>query len=60
MFHEGKLDEYKRWSAPAMEIVRTKDAGTLQYDTGADPDPASVEGAAASGSLNGVSLTEGR
>jgi quinol monooxygenase YgiN len=31
--HEGKLDEYKRLSAQAMEIVRTKDPGTLQYDT---------------------------
>ena len=32
-FHEGKLDEYKRLSARAMEIVRTKDTGTLPYDT---------------------------
>jgi quinol monooxygenase YgiN len=32
-FHEGKLEEYKRLSARAMEIVRTKDTGTLQYDT---------------------------
>ena len=32
-FREGKLDEFKRLSAQAMEIVRTKDAGTLQYDT---------------------------
>jgi quinol monooxygenase YgiN len=32
-FHEGRLDEYKRLSAQAMEIVRTKDPGTLQYDT---------------------------
>ena len=32
-FHEGKLDEYKRLSAEAMEIVRTKEPGTLQYDT---------------------------
>ena len=32
-FHEAKLDEYKRLSAWAMEIVRTKDTGTLQYDT---------------------------
>jgi quinol monooxygenase YgiN len=32
-FHEGKQDEYKRLSARAMEIVRTKDTGTLQYDT---------------------------
>ena len=31
--HEGKIDEYKRLSAQAMEIVRTKDTGTLQYDT---------------------------
>ena len=31
--HEGKLDEYKRLSAEAMEIVRTKEPGTLQYDT---------------------------
>jgi quinol monooxygenase YgiN len=31
--HEGKLDEFKRLSAQAMEIVRTKDTGTLQYDT---------------------------
>jgi quinol monooxygenase YgiN len=30
---EGKLDEYKRLCAQAMEIVRTKDTGTLQYDT---------------------------
>jgi quinol monooxygenase YgiN len=31
--HEGKLDEFKRLSAQSMEIVRTKDTGTLQYDT---------------------------
>ena len=31
-FHEGKLDEFKRLSAQAREIVRTKDPGTLQYD----------------------------
>ena len=31
--HEGKLDEFKRLSAQCMEIVRTKDTGTLQYDT---------------------------
>ena len=30
--HEGKLGEYTRLSAQAMEIVRTKDTGTLQYD----------------------------
>jgi quinol monooxygenase YgiN len=30
--HEGKLEEFKRFSAQCMEIVRTKDTGTLQYD----------------------------
>ena len=32
-FHEGKLDEFKRLSAVCMDIVRSKDPGTLQYDT---------------------------
>jgi quinol monooxygenase YgiN len=32
-FNEGKLEEYKRLSAEAMEIVKTKDSGTLRYDT---------------------------
>ena len=31
-FHEGKVEEFKRLSAQAMEIARTKDSGTLQYD----------------------------
>jgi quinol monooxygenase YgiN len=31
-FHEGNVDEFKRLSAQAMEIVRTEDTGTLQYD----------------------------
>ena len=31
--HQGKLEEFKRLSAQAMEIVRTKEPGTLQYDT---------------------------
>jgi quinol monooxygenase YgiN len=31
--HEGKLEEFKHLSAQAMEVVRTKDTGTLQYDT---------------------------
>lgn len=30
--HEGKLEEHKRLSARCMEIVRTKDTGTLQYE----------------------------
>jgi quinol monooxygenase YgiN len=30
--HEGKLDEYKRLSTQAMEIVRTKETGTLAFD----------------------------
>jgi quinol monooxygenase YgiN len=32
-FHEGKVEEFKRLSARAMEIVRAQDTGTLQYDT---------------------------
>jgi quinol monooxygenase YgiN len=31
-FHEGKIEEFKRLSAQCMEIVQTKDTGTLQYD----------------------------
>jgi quinol monooxygenase YgiN len=31
-FHEGKLEEYKRLNAQCMEIVPTKDTGTLQYE----------------------------
>ena len=31
-FHPGKLEEWKRLSREAMEIVRTKDRGTLQYE----------------------------
>src|SRR3954453_22368337 len=31
-FHDGDVEEYKRLSAQCMEIVRTKDTGTLQYE----------------------------
>jgi len=31
-FRPGKLEEWKRLSEQAMEIVRTKDRGTLQYE----------------------------
>ena len=31
-FLEGRRDEYLRLSEQALEIVRTKDSGTLQYD----------------------------
>ena len=31
-FHSGKVEEWKRLSKEAMEIVRTKDRGTLQYE----------------------------
>lgn len=30
--HEGKLEEFKNLSSQCMEIARTKDTGTLQYD----------------------------
>jgi quinol monooxygenase YgiN len=32
-FHDGSVEEFKRVSAQCMEIVRTRDTGTLQYDT---------------------------
>jgi quinol monooxygenase YgiN len=31
-FHPGKLEEWKRLTEQAMEIVRTRDPGTLQYE----------------------------
>jgi quinol monooxygenase YgiN len=31
-FFPGKLEEWKRLTAEAMEIVRTRDTGTLQYE----------------------------
>jgi quinol monooxygenase YgiN len=31
-FHPGKLEEWKPLTEQAMEIVRTKDSGTLQYE----------------------------
>ena len=30
-FHPGKVEEYKRLSAEAMEIVRSREPGTLEY-----------------------------
>ena len=30
-FHPGRIEEYKRLSAQAMEIVRAKEPGTLEY-----------------------------
>ena len=32
-FHDGDVEEFKRLSAQCLEIVRTQDTGTLQYDT---------------------------
>jgi len=31
-FYEGKLEEFKRLSAMCLEVVRTKDTGTLHYE----------------------------
>ncbi len=31
-FHEGGFEEFARLSAQAMEVVKAKDSGTLQYD----------------------------
>ncbi|HWD45063.1 MAG TPA: antibiotic biosynthesis monooxygenase family protein [Actinomycetota bacterium] len=32
MFHEGKVEEFKRLSARCIEIARAKDTGTLRYE----------------------------
>lgn len=32
-FHNGDVEEFKRLSQQCMDIVRTQDTGTLQYDT---------------------------
>lgn len=32
-FHPGQLEEFKRLCAECLEVVQTKDDGTLQYDT---------------------------
>jgi quinol monooxygenase YgiN len=37
-FREGKLEEFKRLAAQAIEIVRTMDTGTLQYDINLNED----------------------
>jgi quinol monooxygenase YgiN len=37
-FHPGRVEEFKRLSAECLEIVRTEDDGTLQYDTYLDED----------------------
>jgi quinol monooxygenase YgiN len=37
-FHQGELDEFKRLPAQTMEIVRTTDTGTLQYDISVNDD----------------------
>jgi quinol monooxygenase YgiN len=31
-FHPGKLEEYKRLSAQAMDVVRAKEPGTIGYE----------------------------
>ena len=37
-FHPGKVEEWKRLSEQAIEIVRTRDRGTLQYEIFLDED----------------------
>ena len=41
-FLKGKREEYMRLSEEAMEIVRTKDSGTLQYDMYLNDDQSEV------------------
>jgi quinol monooxygenase YgiN len=37
-FHDPEVEEFKRLSAQYMEIVRTENTGTLQYDTSVNDD----------------------
>jgi quinol monooxygenase YgiN len=37
-FHEGGFEAFERLSAQAMDVVRAKDSGTLQYDVFANAD----------------------
>ena len=37
-FHDGRLEEFKRLAAQGMEIVRSKDTGTLQFEISFDDD----------------------
>ena len=32
VIHDGKLEEFKRLAAQCLEIVRTRDTGTIEYD----------------------------
>src|SRR5688500_15081673 len=41
-FQEGKRDDYLRLSDQALEIVRTKDSGTLGYDVQRNGDRSEV------------------
>ena len=72
-FHEGKLEEFKRLSAQALEIVKAKEPGTLQYDIYFNEDEsecivleryrdsdAAIEHAANLGDLMGRSLRRSR
>ena len=36
--HDGKLEEFKRVASQCMQVVRTKDTGTLQYELYLNPD----------------------
>jgi quinol monooxygenase YgiN len=37
-FHAGRVDEFRRLSEQCLEIVRTRDTGTLRYDIYPDAD----------------------
>ena len=41
-FHPGQLDEWKRLTEQAMEIVRSRDPGTLQYEVFFNEDESEV------------------
>ena len=38
VIHDGKLEEFKRLAAQCVEIVRTQDTGTLEYELFLNPE----------------------
>jgi hypothetical protein len=59
-FYDGHLEEFKRLSAQCMEIVRTQDTGTLQYDTYFNDDETDASSSSGSVTLTRSSSTDGR
>ena len=56
-FHEDGLEEFKRLAAQAMEIVRNKDTGTLQFEISFNDDRRSASSSSGTGTPRRSSST---